>query len=130
MTIALAAALVLAGCGGDDAGGSDRSPEEATRAYLDAKRAGDEKRVCELYSDEYKELIANDPDNPDGRSCEETEASAGPDDYDYEIQTVETSGDHGIATVTCDDPTAFDCSLPLAREDGEWRIDGSLSPND
>jgi hypothetical protein len=43
---------------------------------------------------------------------------------------VQVNGFRGVATVTCPDPTAADCSLPLVNQDGEWRIDGGLSPND
>jgi hypothetical protein len=88
--------------------------------------------MCELYSDDYRTLGARDPDNEEGLSCEAL-AEAYARRYGRErhrVLRVEERGDVAVATLSCEDSTASDCSLPLVKEDGEWKIDGSLSPND
>ena len=135
--VALAvASLAIAGCGNnaDPERSSRRAtpPDQVVQQFLAAKRAADGNRMCALYSATYREELRDDPDNERHLSCErlsESYARAFRDD-DNRLRRVEISGDAAIATVSCEDPSASDCSLPLVREDGRWRIAGSLSPND
>lgn len=101
--------------------------------YLAAERAADGKRLCSLYSDRFREQSESDPDNEEHLSCERL-ATLYARRYRGEGHRlrgdVRIDGFRAVATVTCEDPTAADCSLPLVNQDGEWRIDGGLSPND
>jgi hypothetical protein len=128
---AFAAAIgLLAGCG---RGPAPPSPEAVVRDYLAAERAADGKRLCALYSDRFREQTESDPDNERHLTCARVARL-------YALRyrgeghrlrgDVRVDGFRAVATVTCEDPTAADCSLPLVNQDGEWRIDGGLSPND
>jgi hypothetical protein len=122
-------ALAPAGCGPEHA---SRSPEVVVREYLSAERAADGRRICALYSDRYREESESDPDNERHRSCARL-ATLYARRYrgeGHELKSVQVNGFRANARVTCPDPTASDCSLPLVSQDGEWRIDGGLSPND
>ncbi len=124
---------LVVGCGDDsEDGGGEKSPRAAVDEYLAAIKATDGKRICAIYSSGYRDLSENDPDNESGASCErQAEAFAKQArDEPHELLSVEESGERGVAIVSCEDSTASDCSLPLVREDGGWRIDGSPSPND
>jgi len=128
---AVALALVAGGCGDGDGEGEADSSRDSARAvaeeYVGALNANDTKRVCELYSEGYLDTIENDPDNEAGGSC--ATQTVGSSD-DYEVLAVEGSGSKALATISCDDSTASDCSLPLVREEDGWKVDGSPSPND
>ena len=125
---------LAAGCGDDDSGGDSgsKTPRAAVEAYFAAVATADGKRICATYSTKYRDLSENDPDNESGASCEQqAEAYAKQArDEPSRLLSVEESGNRAVATVSCEDSTASDCSLPLVREDGGWRIDGSPSPND
>ena len=129
LVLAAVAAVVLAGCGKDPA---SRAPAAVVRDYLAAERAADGKRICTLYSDRYRDAAVNDPDNEPRRSCAQLAAlyARRYRDEGHRLKSVTVDGFRAVATVTCADPTTADCSLPLVSQDGVWRIDGSLSPND
>ena len=127
------ACLALAGCGGSAE--RDRPPEPpgaVVREFLAAKRAVDGKRMCALYSAAYREQLRQDPDNEPRLSCERLAVSYARAyrEEDNGLRRVEVAGDSAVATVSCEDPSASDCSLALVKEDGRWRIAGGLSPND
>jgi ketosteroid isomerase-like protein len=125
-----AVACPLAACGAESA--PERSPRAVVEAFLAARSAADGERMCALYSDDYRTLGARDPDNEEGLSCEElAEAYARRyGDEDNRVLRVEESGDVAVATLSCEDSTASDCSLPMVKQEDQWKIDGSLSPND
>jgi hypothetical protein len=102
------------------------------RDYLSAERAADGKGICALFSDRYRKASESDPDNAGHLSCARlaTLYARRSGRKRHELKGVRVDGFRATATVTCDDPTAADCSLPLVNQDGEWRIDGSPSPND
>jgi hypothetical protein len=119
-------ALALPACGEEE--GNGLSPEATARRYLAAEKAADGERICALYSADYRKLIE---DESDGSCAAGAEAVAklsqhGP----HRLLSLDESGGEATATVSCDDPTASDCSLPLVKEDGSWRVDSSPSPND
>jgi hypothetical protein len=131
-------AISLAACGDEDSGGgggggAPGTPEEAAAAYIEADRERDAERICELYSEAFREALAEDPDVEGDRSCEEVERSYPRDEAEEEHEVLdveEIGGGKAIATVSCEDPTASDCSLPLVEEDGGWKVDSGLHPND
>jgi hypothetical protein len=118
------AILALAGCGGGGGDSTGPSARETVNAYLAALSARDAARLCGLYSSDYRDLVERES----GRDCARNAvpASSGGN----RITAVREDGDEAEATVTCEDSMASDCALHLVREDGRWRIDGSLSPND
>jgi hypothetical protein len=124
-----ATACLAASCG---PGETSRAPVTTVHDYLAAVRTADGKRICSLYSDRFRKASENDPDNARHLSCEQL-ATGYARRYGREphrVVRVKVQGFRAVATVTCADPTASDCSLPLVNQDGEWRIDGGLSPND
>ena len=134
-------AISLAACGDEDGGGgggggggsAPGTPEETAAAYIEADRERDAKRICDLYSEAYLEALAEDPDVGGDGSCEEVERSYRRDEAEEEHEVLdveEIGGGKAIATVSCEDSTAPDCSLPLVEEDGGWKVDSGLHPND
>ena len=130
-TVVALMALLGAGCGDNDSGGgggdAPGSPREAAEAYIEAQKAGDTGRVCELYSDAYLEVTEEE-----GGPCEDfDERSDKWNEEDRELLEVEERGDDkAVAIVSCEDSTASDCSLPLVEEGGGWKVDSGLHPND
>jgi hypothetical protein len=125
--VAALLALSVPACGGGDGGGSaPNSPAEAVAAYIEAHRTGDGERICDLYSEAYLDVIEEE-----GGSCEDQAAELSDEWRNEERELkVEEGGGRAVATISCEDPTASDCSLPLVEEDGGWKIDSSLHPND
>jgi hypothetical protein len=126
-TVLLAGAL---GACGDGDGGADapNTPSEAVAAYIQAQRAGDGERICQLYSEAYLDLI-----DREGGSCEDEAAALSVRwrEEKRELLDIEEAGaGRAIATISCEDSTAPDCSLPLVEEDGGWKVDSGLHPND
>jgi hypothetical protein len=124
----MAAVLAIAGCGDGDDGNAAGTPEAVAEAYIEAQKDGDRARICELYSDAYLEVI-----EAEGGPCEEGPGEDAENwrEENRKLIDVEEEGDgREIATISCEDPTASDCSLPLVEEDGGWKVDSSLHPND
>jgi hypothetical protein len=127
----IVAALALASCGDNGDSGDTNgpgTPNEAAEAYIAAQKEGDTARECDLYSDAYLEVIETE-----GGSCEEAPTRDADEwrEEDRKLVDVEEVGDgRAIATVSCEDSTAPDCSLPLIEEDGGWKVDSGLHPND
>ena len=131
ITLVSLAALVLGalgGCGwGDsDDGESDEAAVEATvDAYVAALRDGDPEAVCELVTQaELDDLAVTG-------SCVETFAAGfdllgeqGVEIPEYEISGVVVDGDRGEATLVSGTTEEV---VPLAMEDGEWKLAGATS---
>jgi hypothetical protein len=113
--------LAFAGCGQDD---PEVGVGDTVRSHFRALKARDTAAVCASYSKDYRGLIERES----GRRCEQGGLPA--DDPALRYISSSRDGDHATATVDCTDSTASDCSLPLVVESGEWKIDGSPSPND
>jgi hypothetical protein len=114
--------LPLAGCGGSESSGP--SARETVNAYLAALSARDAARLCGMYSIDYRDVVERESGRVSARNA--VPAPSGRS----RLTALREDGDEAEATVTCEDSTASDCTLHLVREDGRWRIDGSLSPND
>jgi hypothetical protein len=118
--IALCAAL-LAGCGGGSSSGSD-TPQDAARAYVDARNQGDAGKVCELYSTQLiRQLHA--------ANCEAfvREQSSGVA-TSLSLVGVQQNGDRATATITSSvaggevGGAAGRLRITLERQDGDWKI--------
>jgi ketosteroid isomerase-like protein len=119
--IAVLALVALAGCGGEQ--GTEGQARTAVNRYLAALAAKDGKRVCATYSEDYRGLVERES----GKPC--AQAGLGSPGR-FAFKGVMVDGNDATATISCDDPTAGDCSLKLVFEHGDWKIDGSPSPND
>jgi hypothetical protein len=119
------AALALGGCGG---AGDEDAVRASVDAYIAALRAADADAVCARLTDaELADLDASG-------GCEGV-FSAGFELYEeegvvipeYEIAAVEADGDSAEATLVGGSTEAV---VPLAREDGEWKLAGSTALSD
>ncbi len=117
--LACAAALVAAiGCGESD----QEQAREVVQDYVDARSEGDAERICELFSDSFKQELAV------GDNCAAfvTEQSSGAGSGELSIVDVTVNGDKANAgiDVTRDAEGPSRIGLTLERQDGEWRITG------
>jgi ketosteroid isomerase-like protein len=117
--VACAAALVaVTGCGESD----QEQAREVAQDYVDARNSSDFERVCDLYSDRFKQELAI------GENCpafveEQTSGAAG----ELSVVDVRVNGDRATAdldiTQGSEGPSRI--ALTLEREDDdEWRITG------
>jgi hypothetical protein len=120
--------FALLGCGEDgDPPNADAetAAREAVVGYLDALRGGDPDEVCSrLSQSEIDDLEVSS-------SCREVYSEAfalldeqGVELPEYEIESVSVDGDRAETRLTSD---ATDVTLPLALEDGEWKLAGTTS---
>ena len=116
----LAALALLVGCGG----GSSQSASDVAQDYVDARNAGDAAKVCDLYTDTLKQRLGAD-------KCaafiqEQTSGAH----LDFRLIGVQENGDKatatlGVSSTTQELPvTARKLQLSLAKQDGDWKIDG------
>jgi ketosteroid isomerase-like protein len=114
----------MAGCGTDD----DEAIRAAVDDYVAAIQEGDAPAACDqLSEDELAELDQSG-------SCEEVfEAgfelfsAEGVEIPDYEVAEIEVDGETASATV---ESGSTDETMPLIREDGNWKLDGATSFGD
>jgi hypothetical protein len=152
LLIAVLAAPVLAGCGGDGGGsGSAQAPTAtpartatptpsatpsapapgskgapvaaALRRFAAAIRAGDGRTICrELLAREVLERV-----EAAGGSCEanliEPRITEGGPDYAIAVRSIRVRGDRAVAEITATERDGpRDSSQPLVRERGGWRL--------
>jgi hypothetical protein len=126
--LALACALVLSACGGgEDSPGDREQIETVITTYFQAFSAGDGARACgQLSTDAQVKLV----EATRADSCPEAmdEAAKQPDIEPYvedlgdaEVVEVEVSGTEASAKVSA---IGQETTIPLAKEDGEWKIQG------
>jgi uncharacterized lipoprotein len=117
VTIACAAALAPAGCGGN---GDDQSASDAAQAYVNARNQRDAAKVCGLYSEQLKQQLAIPGD------CEAfvKEQSSGAEPGDFKVASVEEDGDRATATLETagESGKPVQLTISLERQDGDWRI--------
>lgn len=128
---ALAVAGALGGCGGQGASttGATASDQAEVRAavesYLGALRAGDADGVCDLLTRrELQDLDA-------AGSCAEIMGRGlalieenGVELPDYELSQISIDGDRAESRLV---GGSTDEVIPLTREDGEWKLEGTTS---
>ena len=129
MILLTAAALVAAGCGGDD---ETSSPAGAVRAYNDAVADGDGERACGILDEAAQEELRQATQGDARGSCQQIIdlLSAFYDDAtkdrlrDAEVEAA-TEGDRAAARLRS--PAGFggpdrEQTIELRRVDGEWKI--------
>jgi hypothetical protein len=122
--VGAACSVLLAGCGGDDGDGGDRSmsARETAQAYVDAQNAQDYARVCELFGEPLRGQLGGD--NCVGFLEEQT---SGAPHHTYRLATVGEGGEEATAYIVTrgEQGKPVKLSLFLERRDGEWKIVGS-----
>ncbi len=123
--LATAAALAFSGCGSDSSSGDEAEVQATVEEYLDALRAGDAEAVCALLSE--SELA----DLEVAGSCSEVltqglavVAEEEVEIPEYVIGDVVVDGEEAEVRLASD---ATDETVPLAKEDGEWKLTGTTS---
>jgi hypothetical protein len=125
--LALACALVLSACGGEDSPGDREQIETVIETYFTAFSAGDGAKACgQLSTDAQVKLVeatraSNCPDAMDAAAKQ-----PGIEPYveqlgEVEVLEVDVSGAEASAKVRAIDQ---ETTIPLAKEDGEWKIQG------
>lgn len=120
--LALATALIVAGCGGSS---DEDDVTAAVESFTAAIENGDSRAVCDSFS------ASTIEDLEASGSCEDVlDAGFGllgeeeVDLPDYEVSSVSVDGDRAEATLAVgseEDP------LTLVREDGAWKVEGASS---
>jgi ketosteroid isomerase-like protein len=121
VTALLCAVLLAAGVG---CGQSDQEKaREVVQDYVDARGAKDYDRVCELYSDSFKQQIGATGDCP---AFVEEQTSGADVEEDLKIVAVRVNGDRAMADldVTGESGGPSRVGLILERQDGDWQITG------
>ena len=112
----LVALAAFAACGESDT----EQAREVAQDYVDATNGGDFERICELYSDDFKEELG-------AADCAAfvQEQSSGAD-TELELVEVRVSGDKATADLdsVSEQEGPARLSLRLEREDDDWRITG------
>lgn len=116
--VACSAALAVpVGCGGDDDSGDEGGAEAAARAYVDANNRRDFERVCDLYSDSYKQQLKVD-DCP-GYLEEQTSGAR----TTLTLIDVQEQGDTATAHIrSTGEEGSENITTGLVRENGSWRV--------
>lgn len=124
--VALAAAVVAIGCGGDDDvnnnaenyDGADAEVASVVDDFGNAGRDGDGDRVCgEIFTEE----LAGNVEEESGQSCaSEVEDNLPEDDYELTVDSLDVEDD--TATVGVTDQDDNESVLHLERADGDWRV--------
>ncbi len=127
LVLALAPSAVIGCLGSDDPPDADErtAAREAVVGYLDALQGGNAEEVCSMLArSEIRDLEVP-------TSCSEvyTEAFAllnekGVQLPEYDIGAVTVDGERAEARLTSD---ATDVTVPLAQEDGVWKLAGTTS---
>lgn len=125
--LALSAAVVAIGCGGDDDDannnadnydGTDAEVAAVVDDFANAGRDGDGAKVCnEIFSEE----LSGNVEEQSGQSCaSEVEDNLPEGDYELTVDTLQVKGD--TATVGVTDQDDNESVLHLERTDSDWRI--------
>jgi hypothetical protein len=137
--------LVLAAVGGgiylltssDDSSTSASSPEEAVKSFFNAAKDGDCGALVDLVTeDSWGYMMSDFEDSGEASSpsraeavddCEQQVEDEGSDFAGGELvsaKTLEESGDTAtVEIVTDEDGEEFPTEMPLAKEDGSWKLD-------
>ncbi len=125
--LALSAAVVAIGCGGDDDDvnnnadnydGTDAEVASLVDDFANAGRDGDGDQVCdEIFTEE----LAGNVEEEAGQSCaSEVEDNLPEGDYELTIDSLEVEDD--TATVGVTDQDDNESVLHVERVDGDWRV--------
>jgi hypothetical protein len=121
-TVLLGIALGIAGCGGDDDGGSDEDKvKSAIDDYASALRDSDQPRACELLTDEVKAKI----EEREGKECQSfvtNLGSFGADEQLTGVEATEVSFDGAKATATVKGAGEIEIEVDLVKDGADWKI--------
>ena len=119
LLVCAAALAAVAGCGESD----QEQAREIVQDYVDARNSGDFERVCELFSEDFKEQLGV------AENCAdfiEEQTSGGDTDSEFQVVDVRVRDDRATADIDVvregEGPSRI--SLTLGKEDGDWKITG------
>jgi hypothetical protein len=124
--LAVSAAFVAIGCGGDDDVNNNADNYDGTDAevaslvddFANAARDGDGEQVCEEI---FTEELAKNIEKASGQSCaSEVGDNLPEDEYEVTIDSLEVDDD--TATVGVTDQADNESVLHIQRLDGDWRV--------
>ncbi len=124
--LAVSAAVVAIGCGGDDDVNNNAEDYDGTDAEVatlvdefgDAGRDGDGDKVCEEI---FTEELASSVEEAASQSCpSEVEENLPEGDYEITIDSLEVDGD--TATVSVSDQDDNESVLHVEKIDDDWRV--------
>ena len=127
-TIAIAAAVALAGCGDDGPNAKEFDGESKEVAavvddLMEAARSGDAQAICgDILSTELSQRLARES----GSCVARVESDLVSEDAEFLAEQIEVNGDVAAAQVAQQDGGQF--LLRFEREDGDWRIARIRSP--
>jgi hypothetical protein len=125
--IAVAAALALAGCGGDGGSDEEAAVEEVVRTYFTAFADGDGAKACgQLATQAQVRLVegarANDCAEAMEAAARQPEVKPYVERFrDVEVLEVTIAGREATAKVRA---IGQETTIPLAKESGTWKISG------
>jgi hypothetical protein len=118
--VCVAALAALAGCGESD----QEQAREVVQDYVDARGADDYGRICELYSDDFKEEL--NVDDCEAFVREQTSGGEGNGQEELNIVDVRVRDDRAIAEIDVvrgeQGPSRI--GLVLTRDGDDWKISG------
>jgi ketosteroid isomerase-like protein len=121
-TALVALALGIAGCGGDDDGGSDEDKIKSTiDDYASAVRDSDQPKACELLTDDAKAKI----EERTGKQCQSFVTNLGTFGADEQLTGVEASEvevDGNKATATVKGAGEIEIEVDLIKDGADWKI--------
>ena len=123
--LASAAALAFSGCGSNSSGDDEAKAQATVEQYLDALRAGDAEAVCALLSE--AELADLEAAGSCGEVLTQGLAVIAEEEVEipeYVIGDVVVDGEEAEVRLASD---ATDEMVPLAKEDGEWKLTGTTA---
>jgi hypothetical protein len=115
--VCAAALVAAAGCGETD----QEQAREVVQDYVDARNDGDFERVCDLYSDSYKEELAIGENCPAFVEEQTSGASGELSVVDVQVNDERATADLNVSQGS-EGPSRV--ALVLEREDDEWKITG------
>ena len=120
LLVCTAALAAIAGCGESD----QEQAREVVQDYVDARGAEDYARICELYSDDFKEEL--NVDDCEAFVREQTSGGEGNGEEDLNIVDVRVRDDRAIAEIDVvrGDQGPSRIGLVLTRDGDDWRISG------
>ena len=130
------AAVVLAGCGGDESGSGETATEpqpgsaqrgvrEAVKEYVDALAGADPAGACEVLTDRAKAAIKEFlPSTDTSATCEEVAKRLARQSVPLrrvKVDRISVSGRVATARISSRRPS-YESSVQLSNEDGGWKV--------
>lgn len=131
LTRGVAATLAIGALGGGlvACGGSDSDEDKVTDAVTTALESNDEAICTESFTQDFVEEVSGEKGEAAVKNCEDSFKEDNSETTDIEVTNVKVDGDTATADASFtagegDDASEEKASFELAKEDGDWKIDG------